>query len=193
MSAQLFGVQRIVGEELLALGWHASSIAVGSKPGSAWVLQDPSRRIRVRMCADLAHVLADVTAASVPSSPHSRPLWRLTIHHAPVTPVVAALNAVPDTTKGSAARNRRAVILALTRAGMQPDRSPLVAALSGVASWSNPGRDAEVTWTAPRRTDAGGWQILTPTAHLDATPTTPAAVLTPLIIPFAAARKGGHP
>jgi hypothetical protein len=181
MSAALFGIQRVMGEELLAAGWHSSSIAVASKPGSAWVLSDPSRRIRVRMRADLADVMAEATATYPPARPLVSPQWRLTVHHAPIAAVIAALQAAPSAYGGGTVRDSFAISDALAATGMRPDRSRLARALSGTCMWLSPDRDAGATWTAPHRTTIGGWQILTPGLHLDATPGTPAAVLTPLI------------
>lgn len=181
MAAALFLIQSAIGKELLAAGWHTSSIAVASKPGSAWVLSDPSRRIRVRMRADLADVMAEATATYPPARPLASPQWRLTVHHSPITAAITALLAAPAASDGGTIRDRRAISGALAATGMRPDRSRLARALSGTCSWFSPDRDAEATWTAPHRATIGGWQILTPTIHLDATPGTPAAVLTPLI------------
>lgn len=192
MSATLFGVQRIVGQELLAAGWHTSSIAIASKPGSAWVLFDPSRRIRVRMNADFADVMAEATAAYPPGCPLAVPLWRLTVHHAPVSAVIAALCAGRCAHEGGTGRDRRATAAALAAAGMRPDRSRLTRALSGITEWRSPNRNAHARWTAPYRAQAGGWQILTPAAHLDASPGTPASVLTPIITAHQAARTEPH-
>jgi hypothetical protein len=170
-----------VGEELLAAGWHASSIAVSAKPGSAWVLYDSSRQIRVHMCADLADAMVETSATYPPGYPQASPRWRLMIYQASIPATIAALQAAPGTHEGGTAHDRRATARALATAGMRPDRSRLASALSGTTNWISPGRDAEATWTAPHRGHVGGWQILTPTTHLDATPGTPAAVLTPLI------------
>lgn len=189
MSTAPFGIQRLVGEDLLAAGWHASSIAIGSRPGSAWVLFDPSRRIRVRMCADLADVMAEATATYPVGCSLACPLWRLTVHHAPTTAVIAALRAAPSAHQGGTGRDRRAITGALMAAGMRPDRSRLVGVLSGTTDWFSSDRDTQASWTAPHRAQAGGWQILTPNAHLDATPGTPAAVLTPLIATHPTTRK----
>lgn len=181
MSAALFGIQRAVGEELLAAGWHASSIATASRPGSAWVLFDPSRRIRVRMCADLADVMAEATAACLPRRRPVSPPWTLTIHRAPASVVASVLRSAIGVSEGGTGRDRRAIAHALAEVGMRPDRSRLLRALSGTASWFSPCREAETVWTAPYRTDAGGWTVVTSAVHLDATPGTPAAVLVPLI------------
>lgn len=181
MSAALFGIQRAIGEGLLAAGWHSSSIAVASKPGSAWVLSDPSRRIRVRMRADLADVMAEVTATYPPARPLASPRWRLTVHRAPITAAITALLAAPAASGGDTIRDRCAISGVLAATGMRPDRSRLARALSGTCVWFSPDRDSEATWTAPHRTAVGGWQILTPAVHLEATAGTPAAVLTPLI------------
>ena len=189
MSAELFGIQRVMGEELLAAGWHTSSIAVASKPGSAWVLSDPSRRIRVRMHADLSDVMAEATATYPPARPLALPQWRLTVHHAPITTAITALLAAPAASVGGTIRDRCAISGALAATGMRPDRSRLARALSGACSWCSPDRDAEATWTAPHRAAIGGWQILTPAVHLNATPGTPAAVLTPLVTTPPTVRK----
>ncbi|MEY9859776.1 hypothetical protein ABH935_005409 [Catenulispora sp. GAS73] len=181
MPAQLFGIQRAVGEELLAAGWHASSIAIASKPGSAWVLFDPSRRVRVRMCSDLADFVAEVTAMRLPGGPAQSAPWTLAVHDAPVTALVTALLAAPDACGHVSGRDRRAIVRALAAAGMRPDRSRLARALSGTTDWFSPDRGAEATWTAPHRARVGGWQILTPAVHLNATPGTPAVVLASLI------------
>ena len=182
MPARLFGVQRTVGEELLAAGWHASSIAIGSKPGSAWVLYDPSRRIRVRMCADLAGVVAEVCATNPPCSPSTASLWRLTIHDAPKAAIITALLGAPCVADGvGTRRDRRRIAGAPQAAGMRCDRGWMMRALSGTATWRSADRTAVATFTIPYRMEPGGWQILTPAAHLEATPGTPAPVLTPLI------------
>ncbi|MEY9889246.1 hypothetical protein ABIA31_002894 [Catenulispora sp. MAP5-51] len=177
----LFAVQRAVGEELLAAAWHASSIAIGSQIGSAWVLFDPSRRIRVHMRADLANVLIEVSTTHRPGRPLHSPLWTLTVHHAPVKDLIGALRAAPAASEGGTGRDRRAIIGALSQAGMLPDRSRLARTLSGTAVWRSPGRDLQASWCAPCRAQTGGWQVLTPTVHLDASPATPAAVLAPMI------------
>lgn len=189
MPTALFDIQCAVGESLLAAGWHASSIAVSSKPASAWVVFDPSRRIRVRMQADLAEVMVEVTATEPPGRAQVSPQWRLTVHHAPAAAVIKALQAASSTHERGAARNHGAITGALAAAGMRPDRSRLVRALSGTGTWFSPDRHAHAIWTAPYPTQAGGWQILTPTAHLEATPETPAAVLTPLITTHSPAQE----
>lgn len=180
MSLQLFELQHIVGEELLAAGWHASSIAISSKPGSAWVLFDPSRQVRVRMCADLADVAAEVTAGQLPGSPLKSSPWRLTINEAPVAAIVTALLAAPGAEAGTA-RNRRQTISALRNIGLRCDRGFLMVGLSGTATWSSVDRAASAFWTMPFRSEPGGWRILTSVTHLEATNGAPAAVLTPLI------------
>lgn len=189
MPTTLLEVQRVVGEELLAAGWQASSIAVASKPGSAWVLLDPSHRIRVRMRADVADVMAEATAAYPPGCPLASPQWRLTVHHSPPTAVIAALRAARAAHDGGTGRDRRAIASALGAAGMRPDRSRLARALSGTTDWISPDHRTRATWTAPYRAQVGGWQILTPAVHLDATPGIPAAVLTPLITTVPSTRK----
>src|SRR5512139_1823986 len=113
MSLDLFAVQRRLGEELLAAGWHASSIAVSGQPGSAWRLLDPFRRVRVRMSADLDAALAEATATHLPGSPHIAPLWRLTIHHAPLLAAATALRAAPTAEGGGTARDRQRIVAAL--------------------------------------------------------------------------------
>ena len=180
-SAHLFEAQRAVGEELLAAGWHASSIAVGSDIGSAWVLFDPARLIRVHMRADLTGVTAEISATHRPGRPLKPPVWTLTVHHAPIPALTTALRAAPGAAEGGTTRDRRAIIGALTTAGMLPDRSRLARILSGTTVWRSPGRDAEATWCVPHRAHSGSWQILTPAVHLDATLTAPAAALVPLI------------
>jgi hypothetical protein len=190
MPVQLFGIQRTVGEELLAADWHASSIAIASKPGSAWVLFDPTRRVRVRMCSDLADVVAEVTTTRPPGGRTQSAPWTLAVHDAPVTALVTALLAAPDTCSRVSVRNGRAIVHALAAAGMRPDRSRLARALSGTTDWFSADRSAEVTWTAPHRARVGGWQILTPAVHLNATPGTPAAVLAPLIAAVSQAAEG---
>ncbi|WP_194925814.1 hypothetical protein [Catenulispora pinisilvae] len=170
-----------MGEELLAAGWHASSIAVGSEIGSAWVLFDPSRLIRVHMRADLANVMAEVSTTHQPGRPLKSLLWTLTVHHSPAASLITALRAAPGVSESGTSRDRRAIAGALTAAGMRPDRSRLARVLSGTTVWRSPDRQTQATWTAPHRAHTGGWQILTPATHLDATPGTPAAVLTPLI------------
>lgn len=181
MSAPLFKAQRAVGEELLAAGWHACSIAVRSEIGSAWVLFDPARLIRVHMRADLTNVMVEVATTHLPGRPLKPPLWTLTVHHAPIKALIAALQPAPSASEGGTGRDRRAIIGTLAAAGMCPDRSRLARALSGTTIWHSPGRDTEATWTAPYRAEVGGWQIVAPTIHLDATPGTPAAVLAPMI------------
>lgn len=180
MTTHLFQTQRSVGEQLLAAGWSASSIAVGSKPGSAWVLIDPSVRIRVRMRADLADVAAEVATTHLLREPGRAWKWRLSIHDAPETAIVATVLAAPGA-EGGTGLNRRRIINELRARGMRCDRGLLMRALSGTATWTSPDRSAIATWSIPYRSQAGGWQILTPAAHLDATPGTPAAVLAPLI------------
>lgn len=180
MPSQLFESQRAVGEELLAACWQASSIAVSSKPGSAWVLSDPSRQVRVRMCADISGVAAEVAAGPKPGSRGGSYPWRLAINEAPKAAIVAALMAAPGAAAGSG-RNRRRIINALEAAGLRCDRGQLMRALSGRAAWSSADRAASATWTIPFRSEPGGWRILTPAIDLESTPTPPAAVLIPLI------------
>lgn len=181
MHTQLFAIQRAVGEELLAAGWHASSIAVAAKPGSAWVLFDPSRQIRVHMRADLADIMVQASTTHAPGRPLKSPLWTLTVHHAPDKAVITALLKAPAATGGGTGRDRRTIGRMLAETGMRSDRSNVVRALSGTATWFRPDREAEVTWTVPHRAQIGGWQFLAPAVHLDATPNTPAAALAPLI------------
>lgn len=181
MRTPLFTAQRAVGEELLASGWHASAIAVPSEIGSAWVLFDPARLIRVHMRADLTNVMVEVTTTYLPGRPLKPPLWTLTVHHATIKALITALRAAPGASEGGTGRDRRVIIDALAAAGMLPDRSRLARALSGTTIWHNPGRGTEATWTAPYRAEVGGWRIVAPTVHLDATPGTPAAVLAPMI------------
>jgi hypothetical protein len=177
-----FFIQRRIGDELLAHGWHAASIAVAAKPGSAWILLDPSRRIRVRMAADLTAVLAEVTATHPPGVPTSSPLWRLTIHHASAPGVSAALRAAPATPDvGGTRADRRMIIRAVEEAGMRSDRGPFARALSGATVWRNPARDAEAVWTKPYKSEPGGWIIHTRSVLAEATAAVPAAALTPLI------------
>jgi hypothetical protein len=181
-----FLVQRRIGEELLAAGWHAGSIAVASQPGSAWTLLEPSRRIKIRMSADLGMPLAQVTTMQLPCNPYTAPLWRLTVHHAPTQPLLAAVLAAPCAVDGGTGRDRRAVGHALQAAGMRADRSRLLCALSGYAVWHAPdhlddGARDEAAWTAARCTEPGGWRINTRAVSADADATIPAAVLTPLI------------
>ena len=193
MPAHLFEAQRAVGQELLAAGWHASSIAVGSEIGSAWVLFDPARLIRVHMRADLTGVTAEVSATHLPGRPLKPPLWTLTVHHAPVSALATALRAAPGAADGGTARDRRTIIGALAAAGMLPDRSRLARVLSGTTVWRSPGCDAEATWCAPHLAHSGSWLILTPTIHLDATPTAPAAALVPLIAATGRGAGTGRP
>lgn len=181
-----FLAQRRIGEELLVAGWHARSIAVASQPGSTWTLLDPTRWIKIRMGADLGMPLAEVTTMQQPGSPRTKPLWRLTIHHAPTQPLLASALAAPYVAGGGTERNRRAVAHALQTAGMRADRSRLLCALSGHAIWHAPhhqddGTRDEAVWTATRCTDPGGWHINTRAVSADADATIPAAVLTPLI------------
>jgi len=181
-----FLAQRRIGEELLAAGWHAGSIAVTSQPGSAWTLLDPSRRIKIRMCADLGMPLAEVTTLPLPGSPYTATLWRLTVHHASARPLLAAVLAAPCAVDGGTGRDRRAIAFALQAAGMRADRSRLLCALSGYAVWRTPdhrdnGARDEAVWTAARCTEPGGWRINTRAVSVDADATIPAAVLTPLI------------
>ena len=190
MLAQLFAIQRAIGEQLLADGWHASSIAIAAKPCSAWVLFDPSRQIRVHMRADLADIMVQASTTHVPGRPLESPLWTLTVHHAPVKAVIPALLKAPAAIGGGTGRDRRAIGRMLTKTGMCPDRCHLVRALSGTATWFRPDREAEATWTAPHRARVGGWQLLTSAVHLDATPNTPAAVLAPLITAVEASAEG---
>ena len=48
---------------------------------------------------------------------------------------------------------------------------------TGRGNWHTDDARASAAWTAPRRLDDGGWRITTATLSLDATVTTPAAVL----------------
>ena len=191
MSASLFAAQRVLGDELLAVGWHSSSIANPAQPGSAWVLFDSFRRVRVHMRADLATVLAEVTASHLSVSPHDRPRWRLIIHHAPPAVAFAAIAAAPHTGDGRTVRDRHITIRALYAAGLRCDRSRLLRTLSGSAVWASPGPDraAAAVWTTPTRTSPGGWTITGPRLHLEATVDTPAAVLAPLIAATAPATE----
>ncbi|ACU75699.1 hypothetical protein Caci_6859 [Catenulispora acidiphila DSM 44928] len=183
MNASQFDLQRRAGEALLAAGWHAASIAVAAKPGSAWNLVDPTRRIRVRMSADLAASMAEITAASRPSGNDAADSWRLTVHHAPPARIVAgALNAPAALVRATGAE-RRAISRALESSGMRADRGRLTRALSGTSCWSGSSREAEAIWTAPSRTRRGGWLISTAAVLLEATHAIPAAVLVPLINP----------
>lgn len=182
MSTDLFTAQRVLGEELLAAGWHAASIAIASRPGSSWTLSDPTRRIRVHMCADLVHVLADITATHRPGRGLLTPHWKLTIHDARPAATLAALAAAPRA-GASTGHDKRMIMRALRDAGMRPDRCSLVRALSGTGVWTSPDRDAQAVLAAPRRAEPGGWTIDTGRSgsHLQATLDTPAAVLLPLI------------
>ena len=182
MLTQLFAIQRAIGEELLADRWHASSIAIAAKPCSAWVLFDPSRQIRVHMRADLGDVMVEASTTHLPGRSLKSPLWTLTIHHAPINALITALRTAPLASGGGTSRDSRAIRRALAETSMRPDRCHLVRALSGTATWLGPGRKAEITWTAPHRTQVGGWQFLTSAVHLDATPNTPATVLAPFIV-----------
>jgi hypothetical protein len=181
-----FLAQRRIGEELLAAGWHAGSIAVTSQPDSAWTLLDPSRRIKIDMRADLGMPLAQVTTMPLPGSPRTEPPWRLTVHHAPARLLLASMLASPCAVDGGTGRDRRAVAHALQAAGMRADRSRLLCALSGYTVWATPdhrddGAREEAVWTAARCTEPGGWRINTRAVSLEADATIPAAVITPLI------------
>lgn len=182
MTADLFTTQRGLGEELLAAGWHAASIAVASRPGSSWTVSDPTRRIRIHMCADPGGVLAEITATHRPGRGLLTPCWKLTIHHAYPAAALAALAAAP-LAGASTGRDKRMIMNALRNAGMRPDRCALVRSLSGAGIWTSPDRDAQALWAAPRRAETGGWTIDTgrSRSHLQATLDTPAAVLLPLI------------
>jgi hypothetical protein len=181
MTSNQFDLQRRVGEALLAAGWHAASIAIAAKPGSAWNLADPTRRIRVRMSADLAASMAEITFASRPSCKDAVGPWHLTIHQAQLGRIVAGALAAPAAHVSAIGAERRAVSRALEGSGMRADRGRLVRALSGTAYWSSPGGEAEALWATPYRAQRGGWLINTAAVLLEATSATPAAVLIPLI------------
>jgi len=144
-----FTVQQRIGEALLAAGWHAPAIAVASKPGSSWVLQDPTRRVRVLMSADLSASMAEVRASWLAGRPHTAPSWYLSLHHAAVAPSVAAILAAPQAADGIPGQVRRRIAPALREACILRDRGRLVTVLSGSCNWRNPDRSSEVTWTAP--------------------------------------------
>ncbi|MBS2545513.1 hypothetical protein KGQ19_01385 [Catenulispora sp. NL8] len=181
MSPPPFHLQRQVGEALLAAGWHAASIAVASKPGSAWSLSDPEHRIRVRMSADLGSPLSELTAVGLPCRYGAAAPWRLVIHHAPSADVVASALEAPEAARGGGGTERRAVGRALESCGMRCDRGRLAQALSGIACWTSPDHRAEAVWLAACRAQHGGWVIHTAAALLQATSEAPAAVLIPLI------------
>lgn len=186
-----FYIQRRIGEELLAHGWHASAIATRNTPGSAWALIDPSRLIAVRMSADFAAPHATIIATAMPGSPNAGPAWRMVFSLASSTTVVAAATAAVTTaaSRGGTAYDRLAVVRALVSTGMHPDRSRMQQVFTGRGSWRTDDGRARAAWTAPRRLDDGGWRITTPTLFLDATVTTPAAVLTAA---FAASGPWNH-
>ena len=181
MSSAHFAHQRQVGEALLEAGWHACSIAVASKPASAWRLSDASRRIRVHMSADLGSVLAEITSVGLPASAGTAVPWRLVIHHAPLSRIVAGTLKAPDTRTGGVGAERRCVARALEATGMRADRGRLVRALSGTACWTSPDRQSEALWRAPSRTQPGGWLVNTAAVLLEASSSTPAAVLILLV------------
>ena len=170
-----FCIQRRIGEELLAHGWHASAIATRNTPGSAWALIDPSRRIRVRMSADFAAPRATITG-----SPDTVPAWSMVIDFASSPAVVAAALAAlsADHSRLGTIGDRRAVIRALVSTGMRPDRSRMRRAFTGCGQWRTDDGHARATWAAPQRLNGGGWRITTATLFLDATVTAPAAALT---------------
>lgn len=183
MPSPTFCTQRHIGDQLLAAGWHPKSIAIPTRPGSAWVLTDPTGRIRVRMNSDLTPILAEATTTGAHDHPFHPQPWGITVHYAPPQALIQALTNAPTVRPGGTATDRRTIIRALRTAGMRPDRSPLVRALAGTGVWTDPDRDAEAVWIAPYKARPGGWSILTrhATTYLDATASTPAAVLTPLI------------
>jgi len=174
-----FYIQRRIGEELLTRGWHASEIATRDTPGSAWTLVDPSRRIRVRMSADFAAPRATIAATMKPGSPDTAPAWRMVFGVASSPTVIAAALAAVSTAASrlGTVGDRRAVARALVSTGMHPDRSRVRQAFTGGGSWRTDDGRARAAWTAPRRLDDGGWRITATTLSLDATVTTPAAVL----------------
>lgn len=174
-----FYIQRRIGEELLTHGWHASAIATRNAPGSAWALIDPSRRITVRMSADFAAPRATITATTMPGSLDTAPAWCMVFGLASSTTVVAAaLVAVSaSASRVGTVGDRRAVARALVSTGMRPDRSRMRQAVTGRGNWRTDNGRARATWTAPRRLDDGGRRITAATLFLDATVTTPAAVL----------------
>ena len=181
MSAIQFAHQRRIGEALLEAGWHATSIAVASKPGSAWKLSDPSRRIRVHMSADLASALAEISSVGLPPSAGTAVPWRLVIHQASPSRIVAGTLEAPGARCGGLGTERRAIARALESSGMRADRGRLVQGLSGTACWASPDRQSEALWRAPCRTQPGGWLVNTAAVLLEATSSIPAAVLNPLI------------
>jgi len=174
-----FYIQRRIGEELLTRGWHASAIATRDTPGSAWTLVDPSRRIRVQMSADFAAPCATITGTTMPGSPDTAPAWRTVFGLASSPTVVAAALAAVSTAASrlGTVGDRRAIARALVSTGMHPDRSRVRQAFTGRGNWHTGDGRASAAWNAPRRLDDGGWRITAATLSLDATLTTPAAVL----------------
>jgi hypothetical protein len=183
-----FLAQRRIGDELLACGWHASAIATETRPGSAWSLIDPSRRIRVRMSADFAAPRATITATVMPSTPETTPAWSMVIDFASSPAIVAAalMAASAGTPRFDNVAERRKFVRALESIGMHPNRSRIRRALTGCGAWRTDDGRARATWTAPRRTDDGGWHITMATLRLEAAATTPAAVLTAILSTSAA-------
>ena len=183
MTGTAFFVQRRIGEELLACGWNASAIADCYKPGSAWTLRDPGRRIRIRMSADFAAPHAVIAGRGLPNSAGTASSWRVVVEFASASAVLAAALAaasVDGSHLGSAA-DHRAVVRRLMDSGMNPDRSRLRRSLTGTGTWRTRDNRAHATWTAPRRAVDGRWRIATPNLRLDAATTAPAVAITSII------------
>jgi hypothetical protein len=176
-------IQRHIGDELLAHGWHAAAIADPHNPGSAWILTDPRRRVKVRMSTDFAAPCASITASRLSSSPQINLPWSTVIDFAEATAILAAVFAAASTgdSRPGTTREHRAIVRALAASGMSPDASRLRRAFTGSCTWQTSDQRARATWRSPSQADNGGWLITAPTLQATTTAAVPAAVLAALI------------
>jgi hypothetical protein len=169
---------QIIGDQLLLEGWHPRQIATANAPGSRWILLDPGRRIQLTMVRDYVGPHAEISAVHLPGSPHTDPLWRITVHEAPVPTLLAAARTAHDAIgPDSPTVARRVMDKAMRACGWRPDKGWFAQAAAASVTWTSRGGGSAVTWAAPGRRSSGGWEIAGPQLRITAHPDTPADVL----------------
>ena len=176
----VFHTQQNTGDRFLADGWHARSIATSDRPGSRWILLDPTRRIELALSRGLAGPHLQLSAIRPPGEPGHGPLWRVIALRIPpsVTIRTAHLAALRTTrAPDSPTAARRAMAKELRDHGWRCDRGWLTQATAATVTWTSPDTGTSAVWTAPSLRGIGGWQItgerLLATAH----PYTPTELL----------------